>query len=98
MTGNTTNRFTHRLFTYSGSMSDGEIRSTSLGPPGAFYHTPTYIERIIMLGMRYYPDQVIIHYGGGQRSLSHKLIQSSMTLIIKKPGVKINTDFRITIS
>ncbi|CAF0776287.1 unnamed protein product [Rotaria sordida] len=83
----------YRRFTFK----NNELRSTSLDTTAKF-HTDAWIERIIILGYPENPSRVIINSGDKQATPLHNYQEASHTLIIRRPGPSVTSDWTLSIS
>ncbi|XP_053575926.1 neutral alpha-glucosidase AB isoform X2 [Bombina bombina] len=86
------NEFLYRGFTYS----QGELTSSSLEPQGVF-KTPSWIERIIILGVTK-PTSVTLRLPGlSETQLEFEYDANTLALTVRKPGMNIAADFTVSL-
>ncbi|CAF2524065.1 unnamed protein product [Rotaria sp. Silwood2] len=86
-------QLTYRRFTFK----NNELRSKSLDTSAKF-ETAAWIERIIIHGYPENPNRVIIHSGDKQATPLHSYQEASHTLIIRRPGPLVTSDWTLSIS
>lgn len=61
------------------------------------YKTNSWLERVIIYGIGNKPNSVKIESEGQTTKLEHTFDANNKVILIRRPGVKINTDFAIII-
>jgi len=90
-------QFIYRLFEFEGGVNYGVISSTNLNAKGVL-KSDLWIEKIIVLNVRYYPRRVHVFEGDyNSTPLDFKYDPATMALTIRKPAVKLVNDWRIDI-
>jgi alpha 1,3-glucosidase len=85
--------FVHRVFKWS----DNKLTSRSMDPESKF-DTEAWLERVIIYGIQTEPKSIKIEYSNKQSAkLEFTFDPNGATLLIRKPGVKINIDFTIVL-
>ncbi len=64
----------------------------------AKFETDAWIERIVILGYPKNPSRVTINSGNKQAIPIHSYQDASQTLIIRRPGPSVTTDWTLTLS
>ncbi len=64
----------------------------------AKFETDAWIERIVILGYPKNPSRVTINSGDKQAIPLHSYHDASQTLIIRRPGPSVTTDWTLTLS
>ena len=70
--------------------------SRNLEPQSSF-ETKAWLERVIIYGMSNKPSSVRIENEGQTTRLEHTFDANNKVLLIRRPGARINTDFKIII-
>ncbi|CAF4153328.1 unnamed protein product, partial [Rotaria magnacalcarata] len=83
----------HRRFIFK----NNELRSKSLDTSSKFV-TEAWIERIIVLGYPKNPNKVIINSGDKHATPLHSYQAATHTLVIRRPGPLVTSDWTLTIS
>ncbi|CAF3417293.1 unnamed protein product [Rotaria socialis] len=76
---------------------NNELRSKSLDTSSKFV-TEAWIERIIIVGYPKKPNKVIINSGDKQATPLHSYQAATHTLVIRRPGPLVTSDWTLTIS
>ncbi|CAF0929444.1 unnamed protein product [Brachionus calyciflorus] len=91
---NKTNEFVYREF----SISNNKLVSRNLSPESQL-KTFAWLERVIIYGVKTQPKSITLENSEKQSTqLQFSYDSNSNVLLIRKPGVKINTDWSILIS
>ncbi|XP_018115471.1 neutral alpha-glucosidase AB isoform X1 [Xenopus laevis] len=86
------NEFLFREFNYS----QGKLTASSLDPSGVF-KTPSWIERIIIIGATKPTSITLSLAGGSESSLEFAYDQPTSVITVRKPGVNIASDFTVSL-
>uniref|UniRef100_A0A8V0X6C6 Neutral alpha-glucosidase AB n=1 Tax=Gallus gallus TaxID=9031 RepID=A0A8V0X6C6_CHICK len=86
----TSNRFLHRRFAFASNL----LTSSSADPRGAF-ETPSWLERVVILGAGKPKEVLLRPKDGPERSLDFQHSADPPVLTLRKPGVPIGADWVI---
>lgn len=64
----------------------------------AKFETDAWIERIVILGYPKNPSKVVINSGDKQAVPIHSYQDTTQTLIIRRPGPSVTTDWTLVLS
>uniref|UniRef100_A0A8C5R3E1 Neutral alpha-glucosidase AB n=1 Tax=Leptobrachium leishanense TaxID=445787 RepID=A0A8C5R3E1_9ANUR len=86
------NEFVYREFNYS----RGQLESSSLDPRGKF-DTPSWLERVIIIGASRPTSVTLSLPGGSVTPLEFEYDSRTSVIAVRKPGVNIASDFTISL-
>ncbi|MEE6526659.1 hypothetical protein FKM82_027435, partial [Ascaphus truei] len=86
------NQFLYRGFNYS----RGDLTASSLDPRGVF-ETPSWIERVIIIGAASPTSATLRLPDGSETPLEFDYNPNTAVIIVRKPGVNIASDFTLSL-
>ncbi|KRZ44730.1 Neutral alpha-glucosidase AB, partial [Trichinella pseudospiralis] len=90
-------QYLYKYFVYTGDKKSGSLMSTTMHP-NAFYNTNAWIEKIVILGLQFYPTDVhVFRADYVPKKLNFVFDNQKMMLTIRKPEVPVKENFRLDI-
>ncbi|GAB6021663.1 hypothetical protein CHUAL_004245 [Chamberlinius hualienensis] len=86
-------KFIYRVVTFS----DNTLSSKSIGTKST-YKTKSWLERIVLIGIKHQPKSVIIDDENGNRNADVIMDTQRQVLTIRKPSVNMGDDWKITLN
>lgn len=68
-----------------------------MAPESSFIKTKAWLERVIIYGITFKPVSVKVEYEEQSIKLEHTYDASNRIILIRRPGVKMNVNFKIII-